>query len=94
MKKTSKVENNFYSLLSDDECKLLNILVDDDGSSPSKLISALSVYPTYKIMFERINEKAVDFFGETILDNDDEIPQLYDGYPEELEKQYAKYSGR
>ena len=93
-KKTSKVENNFYSLLSDDECKLLNILVDDDGSSPSKLISALSVYPTYKIMFERINEKAVDFFGETILDNDDEIPQLYDGYPEELEKQYAKYSGR
>ena len=86
-------EDSFYSLLTEDERKLLNILVEDDGVSASKLQAALSVYPTYKMMFERINEKAVDFFGETVVENDD-LPWMDNDYREELRSQYETFSGR
>ena len=42
-------------------------------------------------LFEMINEKAVDFFGETIVENDDVLPLLDDEYREELEQQYALF---
>ena len=87
-------EDNFYSLLTEDERKLLNILVEDDGVSASRLQAALSVFPTYKMMFEGINEKAVDFFGETVVENDDELPWMDDDYREELRSQYEAFSGR
>ena len=89
-----ETEDNFYSLLTDDEIKLLNILVEDDGRSASRLLTALSVYPTYKLMFEGINEKAVDFFGETVVENDDELPWMENDYREELRTQYETFSGR
>ncbi len=84
-------EDNFFALLTEDERKLLIILVEDDGSSASKLVSVLSIYPTYKMMFEAINEKAVDFFGETVVENDDELPWMDDDYKEELQKQHEKF---
>lgn len=87
-------EDNFYALLSEDERKLLTILVEDDGRSASKLLGTLSVYPAYKMMFEAINEKAVDFFGETVVENDDELPWMDDDYRAELQKQYEKFTGR
>lgn len=87
-------EDNFYSRLTVDEQKLLNILLNDDGSSASKLAEAVSVYPTFKMMFETINEKAIDFFGETIVENDDELPWMDEEYVEELKSQYEKYSGK
>ncbi len=90
---TSAGEDNFFTKLTVDETKLLMILVNDDGSSASKLATALSVYPTYKFMFETINEKAIDFFGETVVENDDELPWMDDEYMDELQAQYEKFLG-
>lgn len=90
---TTAEEDNFFTKLTADESKLLMILVNDDGSSASKLATALSVFPTYKFMFETINEKAIDFFGETIVENDDELPWIDDEYIKELKVQHEKYSG-
>lgn len=87
-------EDNFFARLTDVETKLLMILVNDDGSSTAKLVAALSVYPTYKMMFEIINEKAIDFFGETIVENDDELPWIDDEYTEELKGQYDRISDK
>lgn len=81
--------DNFFSILTVEERKLLLILMRDDGRSASQLQRALSVYPAFKMMFETINEKAVDFFGETVVENDDELPWIDDEYREELERQYA-----
>ena len=91
---TEDISDNFYAMLTDDERKLLKILVEDDGISAQKLVTLLSVYPTYKMMFETINEKAVDFFGETVVENDDEIPWMEDDYKEELQKQCEKFFSR
>ena len=68
------------------------ILLKDDGRSSSQLKKALSVYPTFQMMFETINEKAVDFFGETVVENDDELPWLDDEYKKELGLQYALFA--
>ncbi len=87
-------DDNFYAFLSEDECKLLNILINDNGISASKLREALSVYTNYKMMFEEINEKAVDFFGETIVENDDELPWMESDYKEELKSQYKEFTRR
>ena len=81
--------DNFFSILTVEERKLLLILMKDDGRSASQLQHSLSVYPAFKMMFETINEKAVDFFGETVVENDDELPWIDDEYREELERQYA-----
>lgn len=86
-----EIKDNFFSDLSNEEINLLNILIDDDGLSASKIQKKLSVYPTFKIMLEKINEKAIDFFGETIVENDDEHPWIEDDYKEELESQRDKY---
>ena len=44
------------------------------------------------MMFETINEKAVDFFGETIIENDYELPWIDDEYKEELGRQYTLFT--
>ncbi|MBR2256474.1 MAG: AAA family ATPase [Blautia sp.] len=84
--------DNFFSILTVEERKLLLILLKDDGRSSSQLKKALSVYPTFQMMFETINEKAVDFFGETVVENDDELPWLDDEYKKELGLQYALFA--
>lgn len=83
---------NFFSILTLEERKLLLILLRDDGRSASQLQRSLSVYPAFKMMFETINEKAVDFFGETVVENDDVLPWIDDEYKEELEQQYASFA--
>lgn len=90
---TNILEDNFYSLLTDEECRLLNILINDDGLSASKLRESLSVYTNYKMMFEQINEKAIDFFGETVVENNDELPWMESDYKEELQSQYETFIG-
>jgi ABC-type multidrug transport system ATPase subunit len=87
-----ELQSNFYYHLSEDECRLINVLVNDDGDSASMLRNKLAAFSTYKMMLERINEKAIDFFGETIVDNDDELPWMDDDYKEELATQYKLYS--
>lgn len=77
-------EDDFLTLLLDEERELLAILVHDDGMNATTLMKSLSKYPTYKLMFEKINEKAIDFFGETIVENDDELPWMEEDYIEEL----------
>ena len=84
--------DNFFSILTMEERKLLLVLLMDDGRSASKLKRDLSVYPSFKMMFETINEKAVDFFGETIIENDYELPWIDDEYKEELGRQYTLFT--
>jgi hypothetical protein len=84
--------DNFYTKLNKDEISLLNVLVYDDRKSALKLKSALSKYPSYKIMVERINEKAIDFFGETIVDNNYELPWVDFDYVEELKLQNENFA--
>lgn len=84
--------DNFFSILTVEERKLLLILLKDNGRSATKLQKALSIYPAFKMMFETINEKAIDFFGETVVENDYELPWIEDEYREELEQQYASFS--
>ena len=83
--------DNFCEMLSPDEISLLNILVKQSNGSALQLKKALLSYPTYKTMFENINEKAIDFFGETIVENDDELPWMDDEYISEMEKQFSAY---
>lgn len=89
---TSEEADNFFSLLTVEERKLLVTLMQDDGRSASRLRNALSVYPAYKMMFEHINEKAIDFFGETIVSNGDELPWIEEDYQGDLEEQYAEFT--
>ena len=93
-KQKEELEDNFFTLLSEEERKLLMILVRDDEDSIQSLRLALPAYPAYKMIFERINEKAVDFFGETIIENDSEIPWMDNDYKRELRKQNEIFSSR
>ena len=92
--KNTEQQDNFYAQLTIDEIKVLNILVNDDGRSANKLRNELSVYPNYKMMFELINEKAVDFFGETVVENNDDLPWIDDDYKQELISQYDTFIRR
>lgn len=83
---------NFFSLLTLEERKLLLILLRDDGRNASHLQHELSVYPAFKTIFEIINTKAVDFFGEPIIDNDSVLPRLDDEYKEEIQQQFLSYT--
>lgn len=87
-------DTSFYSLLSSTEITLLNILINQEGCSSAELISALSPYPSYKMVYESINEKAVDFFGETIVENNDALPWMDEEYISELTEQYSNFLQR
>jgi len=81
-------EENFYKLLSNEEKELLNILVLGQKKNSKELKTALASHPTYKLIYDSINEKAVDFFGETIVENDYELPWMEEDYITELQEQY------
>lgn len=82
-------EVGFLAQITADERKLLRILVESSGPEDSDLRSNLSVYPAYKVMFEAINEKAVDYFGETIVENDDDLPWMEEYYRDEIRTMFG-----
>lgn len=86
--------SNFLQLLSEGEIVLLRTLIKEGTGSAIQLRNALEKYPAYKLMFESINEKAIDFFGETIVENDDELPWMEDFYIDEIREQFTKWESR
>jgi len=84
--------DNFFCLLSEEEQKLLLVIINNADANSKQLKELLSPYPMYRAMFETINEKAVDYFGETIVENDGELPWMEDDYRDDLLQQYEEYS--
>lgn len=82
-------EVGFLAQITPDERKLLRILVESSGPDDSSLRGNLAAYPAYKVMFEAINEKAVDYFGETIVENDDDLPWMEDYYRDEIRTMFG-----
>jgi len=86
-----ETKDNFFTLLSDDEIEVLKILLFIGGESAIELRNSLAKYPMYKVLFETVNEKAIDFFGETVVENDDELPWMEEFYIDEIKAQYEKF---
>lgn len=84
----------FYDFLSASEDKLLGILAINADANATELSKELSPYPNYKSIVESINAKAVDYYGETIVENDDALPFIYDDYVDELKDGYQEYHDR
>ena len=87
----SEVFNNFFMVLTEEECSILMTLIYEGNGTALQLKNALAQYPAYKLIFEVINEKAIDFFGETVVENDDELPWMEDFYIDEIRKQYEQF---
>lgn len=83
--------DNFFDSLSEDEADLLRILVQDDGRSASRRTAKLSVYPTYREMFDHINEGAVFYFGEPVIHTNAALPWIGDDYLDELKALCDEY---
>lgn len=79
---------NFYALLTDDERRILDILVVDQPENFSEFRKLVPPVPHYKTTVVRINEKAQEFFGETVINDDDDLPYIEEDYVDELKKQH------
>lgn len=82
--------NNFYTLLNDDEKNILDILIINQPKDYSEFKKYAATLPNYKTVVERINEKALEFYGETIIEEGDH-PSIYSEYQEELKNQRSGY---
>ncbi len=83
----------FYLLLTREEQKILDILVINQPEDVSEFWKLVSSYADYKIILEQINEKALDFYGETIINTDGTLPYVEEDYLEELQLQHDIYYG-
>lgn len=79
---------NFYALLTDDERRILDILVVDQPESFAEFKKLVPPVPHYKTTVVHINEKAQDFFGETVINDDDDLPYIEEDYVDELKKHH------
>lgn len=79
---------NFYALLTDDERRILDILVIDQPDTFAEFKKLVPPVPHYKTTVVRINEKALDFFGETVINDDDDLPYIEEDYTDELKSQH------
>lgn len=75
---------NFYGILTDDERRILDILVVDQPENFAEFKKLVPPVPHYKTTVVRINEKAQEFFGETVINDDDELPYIEEDYVVEL----------
>ena len=81
--KTQLEENNFLKNLSNDELFVVNALLKNINIT--EYLIERNIMP--EVIFEEINEKALEFFGDNIIDTIDK-PYIYEEYFEELgEKQ-------
>ena len=51
----------------------------------------VSPFPNYKTILERINEKALDFYEEIIINTDEMLPYVEEDYLDELKEQHDVY---
>lgn len=79
---------NFYALLTDDERRVLDILVVDQPDTFAEFKKLVPPVPHYKTTVVRINEKALEFFGETVINDDDDLPYIEEDYMDELKSQH------
>lgn len=85
------LKDNFFNNLNDQHINLLKLLLDDESERANYLSSALKSYPTYRTDIEQINDIAIDYYGETIIENDNPLPWIDDWYKEILNLELLKY---
>ena len=79
-----KIRESFFDMLNKEQFEVLKVLMYDDGKSAKNLSKVLSIYPAYNVIIEEINNFAVDFFGETVIETDDPLPWIDEYYKKEL----------
>jgi len=82
---------NFYMILDSDERRILDVLVADRPDSIADFLKLVSPFPNYKTILERINEKALDFYEETIINTDEMLPYVEEDYLDELKEQNTSF---
>lgn len=83
---------NFYMLLDDGERDILDILVVNSPKNTQEFMKKIIKFPNYISILEGINEKAVEYYGETIIDTDERLPVVEKDYLDELKKSIYMYS--
>ena len=81
----------FYMILESEERRVLDVLVADQPRSVATFLKLVSPFPNYKIILERINEKALDFYEETVINSDEMLPYVEEDYLAELKEQHDAY---
>ncbi len=87
----SEETDNFIFTLTAEEKELLHIVLYTDTSNTRYLKEALEPYPAFRTIYERVNEKAIDFYGETVVENNDSLPWVGSDYHEELCRQFEDF---
>ena len=82
---------NFYMTLESDERRVLDVLVADQPESVATFLKLVSPFQNYKTILERINEKALDFYEETVINTDEILPYVEEDYLAELKEQHDAY---
>ena len=82
---------NFYMTLDSDERRVLDVLIADQPESVTEFVKLVSPFPNYKAILELINEKALDFYEETIINTDETLPYVEEDYLDELKEQHDAY---
>lgn len=82
---------NFYMTLESDERRVLDVLVADEPENVATFMKLVSPFPNYKTILERINEKALDFYEETVINTDEMLPYVEEDYLDELKEQHDTY---
>lgn len=77
--------------LDSDERRVLDVLVADQPESVTEFVKLVSPFPNYKTILERINEKALDFYEEIIINTDEMLPYVEEDYLDELKEQHDVY---
>lgn len=84
-------QKNFYMILESEERRVLDVLVADQPESVASFLKLVSPFPNYKIILEHINEKALDFYEETVINTDEILPYVEEDYLAELKEQHDDY---
>ena len=82
-----KTENQFYSVLSENEKAILEILIIDQPKDVSTFMKLVAPFPNYKAIIEQINDKSLNFYDETVIIDDDILPYVDEEYMDELRQQ-------
>ncbi len=82
---------NLYMTLESDERRVLDVLVADQPESATIFLKLVSPFPNYKTILEHINEKALDFYDETVINTDEILPFVEEDYLEEIKEQHDDY---
>ena len=77
-------DDGFATQLTKDEISFLNELIENDFFSIRELLDKTKRFGNYKSLVEQINSKAIDYYGESIINSDDELPYIEEDYLDEV----------